>query len=65
MLEEAIILINKQIEMYTIQEQNIEEKPYSRSIPNKIRKRLTKQIELWQYILRILEKQKKEEARNG
>lgn len=62
MLDEAIILINKQIDMYKIQEQNIEEKPYSRNIPNKVRKRLDRQIQLWQYILKILEKQKKEEV---
>lgn len=62
MLEEAIALIEKQIEMYTIQEQNIEGKPYSRNIPNKVRKRLTRQIQLWKYILKVLERRGEKDA---
>ena len=61
MLEEAIILINKQIEMYIIQDQNIITRSKARNIPNRVKRRLQRQITLWQYILKILEKQKKGE----
>lgn len=65
MLDEAITLINKQIDMYIIQEQNIETRARTMNIPNRVKRKLRKQIILWQYILKILEKQKKEESKNG
>ena len=65
MLDEAITLINKQIDMYIIQEQNIETRSRALNIPNRVKRKLRKQIILWQYILKILEKQKKEESKNG
>ena len=65
MLEEAITLINKQIDMYIIQEQNIETRARTMNIPNRVKRKLRKQIILWQYILKILEKQNKEESKNG
>lgn len=65
MLDEAIILINKQIEMYIIQEQNIETRAKGLNIPNRVKRKLRKQIILWEYILKILEKQKMEDKKNG
>ena len=65
MLDEAIALINKQIEMYIIQDQNIETRARTMNIPNRVKRKLRKQIVLWQYILKILEKQKKEGSNNG
>lgn len=56
--EEAIALISKQRAMYIIQDQNI--KPARKySIENKVKEQLRKEIQVRDYILRILKEQKK------
>ena len=62
MLDEAIALINKQIEMYIIQDQNIITRSKSMNIPNRVKKRLRKQILILQYILKILEERREQDA---
>lgn len=62
MLEEAIALVKKQIELYTIQIKNITTHARRQVIENKVKKKLDKKIKIWLYILEILEKQKKEEV---
>ena len=60
MLEEAIALVKKQIELYTIQIKNITTHARRKVIENKVKKKLDKKIKIWLYILEILEKQKEE-----
>lgn len=62
MLDEAITLINKQIDMYIIQDQNIITRSKSMNIPNRVKKRLRKQILILQYILKILEERREQDA---
>ena len=62
MLEEAIALVKKQIELYTIQIKNITTHARRQVIENKVKKKLDKKIKIWLYILEILEKQKEEET---
>lgn len=62
MLEEAIALVKKQIELYAIQRKNITTHARRKVIENKVKKKLDKKIKIWLYILEILEKQKKEEV---
>lgn len=59
MLEEAIKIIEKQRDMYIIQEQNITTHARKRKIENKVKKQLEKEIKIRKYILDILRKQKK------
>ena len=52
MLEEAIALVKKQIELYTIQTKNITTHARRQVIENKVKKKLDKKIKIWLYILR-------------
>lgn len=60
MLEEAIALIEKQIDMYKILNRNIRETKKKYTIENKVKKELKDNIKVWSYILRILKEHKKE-----
>ena len=57
MLEEAINLIKKQIEMYTVQEMNITTKARKKVVENRIKEQLRKEIQLRKYILSVLKKE--------
>lgn len=59
MLEEAIELIEKQIDMYRVQDSNILKTYRKYTIENRVKERLKKKIKILEYILKIL-KQKKE-----
>lgn len=59
MLNKSIELINKQREMYIIQEHNITTHARKKDIENKVKAQLRKQIQILDYILEILNKQKK------
>lgn len=59
MLEEAINLIKKQKEMYKIQEENIRENIKKKKLREAIKKEITEKTEILDYILDILNKQKK------
>lgn len=58
MLEEAINLIEKQIEMNKIQEQNIKTWAREKSVADCVRNELYENIRVWQFIHNILEKEK-------
>lgn len=64
MLEEAIKLIEKQINMYEIQEQNIQTKARKKEMENKLKKALRKEIVLRNFILKILKDKKNENLEN-
>ena len=58
MLDEAIELMNKQIELYKVQDEYTL-KGYSKySIQRKIKEELKKEIEVREYILKILQQKK-------
>lgn len=57
MLEEAIKLINKQKEMYTIQIENLQEFCKTKTVQKAINK-IRREIQIWDYILKDLKKQK-------
>ena len=63
MLEEAINLIKKQKQMFIVQDRNITNKIdgiiEDKLLENKIRTNINKQIQILDYILEILNKQKK------
>lgn len=54
MIEEAISLIEKQIEMNIIQEQNIKTWAREKSVADSVRKQLYEKIRVLQYIENIL-----------
>lgn len=54
MLEEAINLIEKQIDMNKIQEQNIKTWAREKSIAESVRNQLYENIRVWQFIHNIL-----------
>ena len=56
-LEEAIKLINKQKEMYTIQIENLQEFCKTKTVQKAINK-IRREIQIWDYILKELKKQK-------
>lgn len=59
MLDKSIKYIEKQREMYIIQEQSITTHARKKDIENKVKAQLRKQIQIFDYILEILNKQKK------
>lgn len=63
MLEESIKLIEKQKQMFIVQDRNITNKIdgiiEDKLLENKIRTNINKQIQILDYILEILNKQKK------
>ena len=59
MLEEAIKLIKKQREMYVIQHNNITTYARKRDVEDKVKEKLRKEVHIRDYILEILNKQKK------
>ena len=59
MLDKSIKYIEKQREIYIIQEQNITSHARKKDIENKVKAQLRKQIQIFDYILEILNKQKK------
>lgn len=63
MIEEAINLIKKQKQMFIVQDRNITNKIdgiiEDKLLENKIRTNINKQIQILNYILEILNKQKK------
>ena len=59
MLEEAINLIKKQREMYVIQHNNITTYARKRDVEDKVKEKLRKEVHIRDYILEILNKQKK------
>lgn len=54
MLEKAIKLIEKQIDLYIIQEKNITTKARKQTVENKVKKALREEIAVRQYILKTL-----------
>lgn len=58
MLDEAITLIKKEINMYKVLEENTYSHARNKTIENKLRARIRKEIQLRDYIVNILEKQK-------
>lgn len=58
MLEEAIELIEKQIDMYKLQEQNIKTWCREKPVAESVREKLYENIRVWNYIYDILEKEK-------
>lgn len=64
MLEKAIKLIEKQKNMYKIQEKNIITKARKKDIENKVKKALREEIALREFILEILKSKKNETLEN-
>lgn len=59
MLDKAITLIKKEINMYKVLEKNTYSHARNKTIENKLRARIRKEIQLREYIFRILKEQKK------
>ena len=64
MLEEAINVIEKERDMYIIQEKNISSYARRKVEENKLKEKIRREIQVRDYILSILEKQKKEGKKN-
>lgn len=62
MIDEAILLIEKEKECNEIMYRNLEVSYRKRDIETRVRKKLAKKIRVLEFILKILEKHKKEEA---
>jgi len=65
MLEEAIALIEKQIDMYKILNRNIRETKKKYTIENKVKKELKEEIKIRKLILDILEERREDECQQG
>ena len=59
MLDEAIKLIKKELEMYRVLESNTWNHARNKIAENKLRARISREIQLRNYILNILKEQKK------
>lgn len=62
MLEKAIKLIEKQIDLYIIQEKNITTKARKQTVENKVKKALREEIAIRQYILKTLLSKRQENS---
>ena len=60
MLEEAIELMEKQKDLYIIQNRNIITKPKKKALDNQVKEEIKKEIRLREYILKILREKEKE-----
>lgn len=60
MLEEAIELMEKQKDLYIIQNRNIITKPKKKALENQVKEEIKKEIRLREYILKILREKEKE-----
>lgn len=64
MLEKAIKLIEKEINMYKIQEKNITTKARKKDVENQVKEALRKEIALREFILNILIDTRKNPKKN-
>lgn len=62
MLEKAIKLIEKQIDLYVIQEKNITTKARKQTVENKVKQALREEIAIRQYILKTLLSKRQENS---
>ena len=60
MLKEAIELMEKQKDLYIIQNRNIITKPKKKALENQVKEEIKKEIRLREYILKILREKEKE-----
>ena len=58
MLDEAIELINKQIELYKVQDKYTKRGCTNDSIQNEVKEKLQNEIKVREYILKILEQKR-------
>ena len=60
MIDEAIDLIKKQRDMYIIQDNNIITMARKKNVENKVKRKLRKEIQIRDYIIKVLEEIKEE-----
>lgn len=65
MIEEAIKLIKKQREMYVIQHNNITTYARKKDIENNVKAKLRKEVQLRDYILKVLKEKEKSLQNKG